>query len=148
MQDLLNEEDFTTPIPKPWKRFRIFYAVNFGVLVGFFIFFKFVFENEPSDIAGILVFIAMPIASAFIMAFDKKENVLLPFKTITLAIFLLISIYIVAIPSAAALLNREDFFSDETLEILLAIFLGYMLIFTVVTSLIILIVNYIKKNKS
>lgn len=121
MQDLLNEKDFTTQIPNPWKRFRIFYAVNIAVLVVFAVLHRFVIHGEPSKLEAILIFIAMPVGSAFLMIFDKKENIYLPFKTIVIALFWLDLIYVGLVVSVGLLALGSNLFRGDDLLMLLGI---------------------------
>lgn len=146
MEDLLKEEEFITKLPDPWKRFRIFYAVNLVYMVCFFIFYKFIVDSEPSIISAIFTFIIIPFGCSLMMIFGRKENVHLPFKTITFAIFLLIAVNVGVIAVAAAIFNGRRFFNWETVEILIAITLAHLLLFAIICSSILLIVNKKKKR--
>ena len=147
MQDLLNEEDFTTQIPNPWKRFKVFYAVNILVLVTFAVLHKFVIHEEPSKLEAILIFIAMPIGSAFVMILDKKENILLPFRTIILALFLLDLIYVGLVLTVGLLALGSNLFRGDDLLMLLGISGGFTLFFAIITGIILLVVKFKRKKK-
>lgn len=148
MQDLLSEEDFTTQIPNPWKRFKVFYAVNLLVLVAFAVLHRYVIHGEPSKLEGILVFIAMPIGSAYVMIFDKKENVFMPFRTIILALFLLDLIYVGVVLTVGLLALGSNLFRGDDLLMLLGISGGFTLFFAVITGVILLMVKYKRKKNA
>jgi|GEM_PF-4921192 len=146
MEDLLKEEEFITELPDPWKRFRIFYIANVIYIVCFFIFYKFILDIDPSIISALFTFIILPFGCSLTMIFGRKENIHLPFTTITFAIFLLIAVNVGVIALAAAIFNGRGFFSWETIEILIAITLAYLLLFAIICSSVLLIVNKKKKR--
>lgn len=102
MQDLLTEEDFLAPKTShnPLRLFWPFYLilllqiVGVSVAIGFF--------DYSNDLVVGFCFIFLPLIMAFIMFFFKKENALLPLKTIALSVVILLSIFYIPMFTVAA----------------------------------------------
>lgn len=93
MQDLINEEEFIAKKSNydPWKSFRMFYAITFCELV-LLVVFGFQLGDEYSFLMALMC-VFIPVATAIVMFFYKKENSFLPFKIITLGFFLQLFVF-------------------------------------------------------
>jgi hypothetical protein len=91
MEDLLKEEDFIKKPVKPWKWFIMFYFINAVVFVSYF--FISVNNNGPSEFSGTMMLCGIPLISAFTMIFAYKNYMLIPLKTASLSIILMMLIH-------------------------------------------------------
>ena len=91
MQDLLNEEEFVQPkIYNPWKWFLMFYCLTIAYIL-FTYFVGGLLKIQPENF---VLFILTDFSLPFVMIFAKKQNILLPYKTIIAAVTGIYIIYI------------------------------------------------------
>ena len=91
MQDLLNEEEFIQPkIYNPWRWFLLFYCF----IIAYILFTYFVGGLLKIQPENFVLFMMTDFTLPFVMIFAKKQNILLPYKTIIAALTGIYIIYI------------------------------------------------------
>lgn len=149
MQDLINEEEF---IPKksnynPWKSFGVFYIVASVIAISYCIFLKFFNPSEPNGFVLFFMVSILPVILALIMIFRKKENISLCKKTIALSVVLLIGIYCFLLLFMITINKGMQMFEQDYI-ITFPIFLGIIIILSIITLAIVLPVKFYKERKN
>ncbi|QEE49939.1 hypothetical protein FUA48_10210 [Flavobacterium alkalisoli] len=91
MQDLINEEEFVHSKPyNPWKWFLMFYCLTIAYIL-FTYFVGGLLKIQPENF---VLFMMTDFTLPFVMIFAKKQNILLPYKTIIAAVTGIYIIYI------------------------------------------------------
>jgi len=94
MEDLLKEDDFAAKVTyNPWKLFKWFYASVAVEFIIFLMLFAFFDIQENNNIVFVLLIFGLPTVMTFSMFFWKKQNTLLPFKTMALAAFIMVGLF-------------------------------------------------------
>lgn len=149
MQDLINEEEF---IPKksnynPWRSFGVFYIVASVIAISYCIFLKNFGSPEPSVLMLFFLLFFFPVIIALIMIFYKKENMSLSKKMIMLSVTLMMGVYYCSLLFMVIIANGSQMFEKDNI-IAFPIFLGIIIILSIITLAIVLPVKFYKERKN
>lgn len=150
MTNLLNEEEFIKPKAyKPWKWFLLWYGLML-LLTTFFLIINGNLADNFDELAYNIIsysFTAIKLSFPFLMIFGKKENIMLPYSTLLLALLGMYIITIVYLITVTFLLYG-GFDMDFFINFILKGYLYDFLVYKIPTIIIIFLIVIYKRKKA